>query len=352
MSGTDLRSGTVRCLQSRFPTDPRHLRRIHRTRGASLARRSVSRREPRPFGDAGRPRNQSPHPRRNRTDRIGRNIGQQDAGQDRFGLPETRRTVHDPARTDRRVRRGPSHRAVLRHRGGDGPEDARHGNPYGRRPQAAGRSGAGPPFRQGRTQLLRLCPRHRRTRGHAEPHPQIARRGDDLRRRYRRPGTTAAGAVGRARRGLEPPDAARIQGKDRRAETQVRQFPPDNPVEDAFRSRQFGRNAQTGVRGAAGGGRFPRTEDPPDRPYGRQFARSLHRVRAAAIRFRGIRPERLNDFSHDRRQHGKGKDDNCLKRDRLWGAKPLPDHRVFSNLREISQAPRTGRTIARRRVAA
>ena len=92
--------------------------------------------------------------------------------------------------------------------------------------------------------------------------------------------------------------------------------------------------------------------DPPDRPYGRQFARSLHRVRAAAIRFRGIRPERLNDFSHDRRQHGKGKDDNCLKRDRLWGAKPLPDHRVFSNLREISQAPRTGRTIARRRVAA
>ena len=44
-----------------------------------------------------------------------------------------------PARTDRRVRRGPSHRAVLRHRGGDGPEDARHGNPYGRRPQAAGR---------------------------------------------------------------------------------------------------------------------------------------------------------------------------------------------------------------------
>ena len=159
-------------------------------------------------------------------------------------------------------------------------------------------------------------------------------------------------AVGRARRGLEPPDAARIQGKDRRAETQVRQFPPDNPVEDAFRSRQFGRNAQTGVRGAAGGGRFPRTEDPPDRPYGRQFARSLHRVRAAAVRFRGIRPERLNDFSHDRRQHGKGKDDNCLKRDRLWGAEPLPDHRVFSNLREISQAPRTGRTIARRRVAA
>ena len=60
----------------------------------------------------------------------------------------------------------------------------------------------------GRTQLLRLCPGHRRTGGHAEPGPQVARSRNDLCRRHGRPGTAAARTVGRARGGLEPGDAA------------------------------------------------------------------------------------------------------------------------------------------------
>ena len=98
LSEPDLRAGAFRRLQGGVAADPRRLPRLHRTRRALSPRRGVPRRDAPALGDPRRPRHQSPHPRRNRTDRIGRNIGQQDAGQDRFGLPETRRTVHDPAR--------------------------------------------------------------------------------------------------------------------------------------------------------------------------------------------------------------------------------------------------------------
>ena len=195
----DLRSGAFRRLQGRLAADPRHLPRIYRTGGAAVARRSLSGRDARTFGDARRPRDQGPHTPADGADGFGRRVGQQDAGQDRLGLPQARRAVHDRALRGRGVRRRAARRALLRHRRRDGRADAPHGHPYGRRSAAVGRGGARAALRQGRSRLLRLCARRRRAGGRAPPRAQVGRRRDDLRRGYRRLRAAEYGAGGRAR---------------------------------------------------------------------------------------------------------------------------------------------------------
>ena len=309
-----------------------------------------------PLGDPRRPRDQSPHPRRNRTDAPrpeSRSTRCWQRSPPTTGNP-TDCSRSRPERIEEFVA-GPARRAVLRHRRGDGPERCTGlGIRTGADLQALGRSGSS---------CRQFGKAGHSYYGYARGIDEREVTPNRVRKSLGAETTFAEDTDDREQLRLEL-SAVReevwnrlmrheFQGQDRRPEAQVRQLPPDNPVEDAYslpsiRPKPSGSVSEE-LLAAVG---FPRAEDPPDRPYGRQLARGLRRSACSCGSTSGIRPERLNDFSHDRRQHGKGKDDNCLKRDRLWGAKPLPDHRVFSNLREISQAPRTGRTIARRRVAA
>ena len=241
LSRPDLRAGALRCLQGRFAADPRHLPRLYRTRRAALTGRSVSRRFAPPLGDARGPGDQGPHPHRNRAYGFGGHLCQQDAGEDRFGLPQARRIVRDPARQNRHLRRGASRRALFRHRGGHGREDARVGHPHRRRSAAVGGVGIGQAFREGRTQLLRLRPRNRPAPGGSEPHPQISRCRNDLRDRHRRPRGAARRVGTGLRGGVAAAFAPPVPGADRGAEDQVRRFPPDHPFEDASRHGRFAR---------------------------------------------------------------------------------------------------------------